>query len=61
MPRDEDYYSLNLRLTLQEDASKRLAEELHKINATLSKLMWTIIAGIALAFMQFVVKGGLNV
>lgn len=38
---------------------ERIESDLKKINLTLGRIMWLIISGILVAFISFVVKGGL--
>lgn len=50
-----------IRIALLEQSMKGIKDELHDISASVSKLVWAVITAIALAGVNFIIKGGFNV
>lgn len=49
-----------IRIALLEQSMDGIKLELHQINGNIGKLVWAVILAIVMAFIQFVIKGGLN-
>jgi len=49
-----------VRIALLEQSMAGIKNELTKLNGHISKLVWAVITALALAFVQFALKGGLN-
>ena len=49
-----------IRIALLEQAMKGIQAELSQINANIGKLVWAVILAIVMAFVQFILKGGLG-
>ena len=65
--RNETQQDHAIRLALVEQQVAGVKDELHKINGSvdkingsIEKLVWTVITAIALAAMQFIMRGGLG-
>lgn len=52
-------HSIDKRVALLEQSYMTLTTELHKINQSLSRLVWIILAALVTAGLQFVIRGGL--
>lgn len=50
----------SVRIALLEQAMDGIKGELHQINANIGKLVWAVVLAIVMAFVQFILKGGLN-
>lgn len=61
-PRERDTATQDhsIRIALLEQAMTGIKGELHQINANIGKLVWAVIMAIVMAFLQFMLKGGLN-
>lgn len=49
-----------VRIALLEQSMAGIKNELSKLNGHISKLVWAVITALALAFIQFAIRGGLN-
>lgn len=52
-------WELHTRLRVLESTVNTLKDELHKINANLSRIMWVILTAIILAILNLIIRGGI--
>ena len=49
-----------VRIALLEQTTRGIKEELTKLNGHIGKLVWAVVTALALAIVQFALKGGFN-
>ena len=59
-PEERRTHDHAVRIALLEQSMTGIKQELHQINANISRLVWAVITAIGMAGIQFVLKGGLN-
>ena len=56
----DDVVDIRLSLAVREEGMKSTHARLDKIEAILSRLTWLLVSGIGMAFIAFIVGGGLS-
>lgn len=55
-----EFNDLRTKVAVMYEAMNQLKEQLKEVNGHLTKLVWLVVGAIVLAFLQWMLKGGLN-
>lgn len=56
-----EFVELKTKVAVMYEVMAQLKEQMKEVNGHLTKLVWLVVGAIVMAFLQFVLRGGLNV
>lgn len=55
-----EFVDLKTKVAVMYEVLQQLKDQMREVNGHLTKLVWLVVGAIVMAFLQWVLKGGLN-